>query len=160
MVDLTYKDEVVGTIRPSRHEDCLVVGNNLRQQEAMEIWGYDNSLPVEGVTNSFNKSVVSMTILHDDVPVAMFGIMLLNEIPTLWLMPTDDLKIIGINFIRNTYEWINKMLVDYPTLVAYVDMRNTESLRWMRFVGGRAVDTVFMGMDGMPFRKFEFVCKS
>ena len=71
-------------------------------------------------------------------------------------MPTNDLKNIGRNFVRYTKEWIGRMLNDHPTLVAYVDNRNTESLKWMRFVGGREVDVVFMGKDGMPFRKFEF----
>lgn len=163
MTNLTYNDTIVGTIRPSHHGDCLIVGHNLREREAQELWGYDNSLPVEGVTNSFNKSVVSMTIEHDNIPVAMFGIMILKDVPTLWLMPTDDLGKIGRNFVRNTREWINKMLMDYSTLTAFVDNRNKESLRWMSFVGGKMVDTIFMGKDSMPFRKFIFerdVCKS
>jgi len=155
-MDLTYKDEVVGIIRQATHEDCLIVGSNLRIREMQEIWGYDNSLPVEGVTNSFNKSVVSMTILHDDKPVAIFGIMILKEVPTLWLMPTNDLEKIGRNFVRNTKEWINKMLEEYPTLVAYVHWANDESLQWMNFVGGRQIEKVFMGKDNSPFWKFEF----
>jgi hypothetical protein len=161
MRDLTYHNSVVGTIRPSHHGDCLVVGSNLREREAMEIWGYDNSLPVEGVTKSFNKSVVSMTIEHDGHPIAMFGIMLINGIATLWLMPTEDLNIIGRNFLRNTREWIEKMLEEYPTLVAYVDCRNDESVKWMRFVGGNGDGVVHMGISGMPFIKFIFgdVCK-
>ena len=156
MTNLTYNDSVVGIIRPSTHEDCLFVGSNLREREAQELWRYDNSLPVQGVTNSFNKSVVSMTILHEDKPVAMFGIMILNDIPTLWLMPTDNLSSIGRNFVRNTSEWIQKMLIDYPTLVAYVHWANDESLKWMEFVGGRQIEKVFMGYDSSAFWKFEF----
>ena len=156
MTDLTYNDSVVGIIRPSTHEDCLIVGSNLREREAQEIWGYDNSLPVEGVTKSFNKSVIKMTILHNDKPVAMFGIMILNDVPTLWLMPTDDLSNIGRNFVRNTSEWIQKMLVEYPTLVAYVHWANDESLKWMRFIDGKEVGRVFMGITNSPFIKFEF----
>ena len=156
MTDLTYKDEVVGTIRPATHEDCLIVGNNLRDREAQEIWGYDNSLPVEGVTKSFNKSVVKMTILHDDKPIAMFGIMIEKDIPTLWLMPTNDLEKIGRNFVRNTKEWINKMLEEYPMLTAYVNCMNEESERWMAFVGGKYIRKVFMGKDSAPFWEFKF----
>jgi len=155
-MDLTYKDKSVGIIRPSTHEDCLIVGSNLREREMQEIWGYNNSLPVEGVTNSFNTSVVKMTIEHDGKPIAMFGIMILNEVPTLWLMPTNDLEKIGRNFVRNTKEWINKMLEEYPTLVAYVNCLNEESERWMVYVGGQYIRKVFMGKDNAPFWEFKF----
>jgi len=156
MTNLTYNEPAIGIIRPATHEDCLIIGNNLRQREAMEIWGYDNSLPVEGVTKSFNKSVVKMTIEHDGVPVCLFGIMLINGIATLWLMPTDQLSSIGRIFVRNTKLWLKKMLENYPILVAYVDFRNDESKRWLRWVGGKECGKVFMGISNSPFIKFEF----
>lgn len=155
MIDLTYCEPKVGIIRPSHHGDCLSVGANLREQDALERWNYDRMLPVEGVTDSFNRSSIAMTIEKDGVPIAMFGVIEKPE-PTLWLCPTDKLNTISRIFVRNTRQWIDKMLSHYPYLVAYVDVRNTESLRWIKFVGGKLVDTIFMGRDDLPFRKFEF----
>lgn len=158
MLDLTYCEPIVGKIRPSIKSDCIIIGENLRDQAALEMWNYDRSSPVESCLNSFTKSFVKMTIEHNNIPIAMFGIMLIPE-PTLWMLTTDGLENIGRNFVRNTRSWINKMLVDYPTLVAYVDIRNKESIKWLEFIGGKMVDTVFMGIDDLPFRKYEFTCK-
>jgi hypothetical protein len=163
MIDLTYKDKVVGTIRIARKEDCLVIGTNVRKQDALEIWNYDRTLPHQAVLNSFNNSTVVMTVENRGKQVAMFGIMILVGVPTLWMFSTDDLNQIGRNFLKNTREWINKMLEEYPVLIAYADMRNKESRRWLDFVGGNWDGKVKMGVDMMEFQKYRFereVCKN
>ena len=162
MVNLTYHDKSVGDIRLATKSDCFVIGNNLADQDAIELWNYDRSSPIEACLNSFNKSAVAMTIEHNNRCVAMFGIMVLNDVPTLWMLKTNGLKLIGRNFVRNTKEWIGKMLLDYPVLIAYVDMRNVESRRWMDFIGAKWDGKVKMGVDMMEFQryKFEAICKS
>ena len=102
-----------------------------------------------------------MTIEHDGMPVAMFGIMIIDGTPTLWMLKTDGLKEIRRNFLRNTKIWIEKILLEYPYLVAFVDCRNKDSIRWLRVAGGEMIDIVYMGMDDRPFMKFiwEKSCK-
>lgn len=153
---LNYYDKVVGTIRIATKSDCQIIGNNLRDQDALEMYNYDRSSPVEAVLNSFSKSTIAMTVEHDKIPIAMFGIMLINETPVLWMLTTDGLRKIGRNFVRNTREWINKMLMIYPVLIGYVDLRNQESMIWLKFVKAEFGKTVNMGIDNIPFRKFTF----
>jgi hypothetical protein len=153
---LTYHDKVVGDIRIAKESDCQVLGNNLCEQDAQELYNYDRSSPVDACLNSFKKSTVVMTVEHNAKIVAMFGIMDLSDGPTMWLLKTNGLKLIGRNFLRNTKDWIRKMLEIYPVLIAYVDLRNRESRKWLDFVGGRWDGKVNMGVDMMPFQRYKF----
>lgn len=157
MTYLTYHDDIVGDIRIATLEDCIKIGNNLRKQDALEMYNYDRSTPENAVINSFYKSTIAMTVLHDGVPIAMFGIMVLQDIPTLWMLTTDELKRIGRNFVKNTSDWITKMLEIYPVLIGYVDLRNQESITWLTFVKAEWVGDIYiMGIDKRPFKKFRF----
>lgn len=153
---LTYHDDVVGDIRVAEKSDCIKIGENLREQDALELYNYDRSSPVEACLNSFSKSTIAMTVEHDNIPIAMFGIMVIDDVPTLWMLTTDGLKSIGRNFVRNTRDWINKMLEIYPVLTAYCDCRNKESERWLEYSGGMFGGVFEMGMDKMPFYKYTF----
>ena len=161
-MNLTYKDSVVGVIRPSIKPDCDIIGRDMRKQDAMEMWCFDRSFPKTAVRNSFNKSIISMTIEHDLKPIAMFGIFPRDmDSGTLWMFTTDGLKANGFGrpFVRNCKQWFNDMLEIYPTLYGCVDMRNQESIRWLTYLGATWGTTENMGMDKLPFRNFTFTKK-
>ncbi len=154
---LTYHDEIVGTIRPSIKQDCDIIGRDMRKQDAMETWNFDRSFPLTAVRKSFDKSIISMTIEHAGIPIAMFGIMPKDMTSgTLWMFTTDGLKNIGRPFVRNCKKWFNDMLDIYPNLEGCVDLRNKESLRWLTYLGATWGDIETMGVDNMPFKKFSF----
>lgn len=154
---LTYNNPGVGEVRTSILSDCAVIGQNMRTQDAMEMYNYDRSLPEQACINSFKKSIISMTILHDGKPVAMFGIMPKDfSTGILWMLTTDGLNKVGRPFVRHCKEWFAQMLEIYPVLEGCVDLRNTESIRWLTYVGAVWGDTETMGIDNMPFRKFTF----
>lgn len=157
---LTYQDEKVGTIRYAVLSDCQVIGENMRAQDAIEIYSYDRSEPTQAVINSFSKSIITMTIEHNRKPVAMFGIMPKDMTSgTLWMFTTDGLNEIGRPFVRHCKKWFSEMLELYPTLYGCVDLRNRESIKWLTFVGATWGDTELMGIDKMPFKRFTFTKK-
>lgn len=153
---LTYHDDIVGDIRIAELSDCEIIGSNLREQDALEMYNYDRSSPIQAVINSFNRSMIAMSVEHNNQVVAMFGIMIIDEVPVLWMLTTSGLKNIGRNFVRNTKSWINKMLEIYPELIGYCDLRNQESIKWLSYSGALWRETVNMGIDKMPFKKFIF----
>ena len=55
---LTYQDEKVGTIRYAVLSDCQVIGENMRAQDAMEIWSFNRMRSTQAVINSFSKSII------------------------------------------------------------------------------------------------------
>jgi len=156
-MNLTYQDEKVGKIRYAVLSDCEAIGKNMRAEDALEMWSYDRSRPTQACIKSFSKSMVTMTIEHDGIPVVMFGLMPKDmSTGTLWMFTTDGIKDIGRLFVRNSKRWIEEMLNIYPTLEGFVDLRNEESIKWLTFLKVNWGETVSIGIDKMPFRKFTF----
>ena len=158
-MNLTYQDEKVGIIRYAVLSDCPAIGENMRAQDKLEIWGYDRSFPTEAVIKSLSKSIIAMTIEHDRKPIAMFGIMPKNmSSGTLWMFTTPGLEEsnFGRPFVRNCKKWFSDMLEIYPTLHGCVDLRNEESIKWLTYLGATWGTTEDKGVDKMPFRRFSF----
>lgn len=160
-MSLTYQDSKVGIIRYCKDKDVVFIGNNMRKQDVMEMWNYDRSTSMIAAWNSYNKSIITMTIEHEGNPVALFGIIPKDlSSGTIWMLATDDLKKIGRPFVRNCKKWFNDMLEIYPNLDGYVDLRNTDSIRWLTYIGATWGEVENLGIDKMPFRKFSFVKKN
>ena len=156
---LTYKDEIVGEIRPSIKKDCIHIGYFMREQDKISAWSVLRLSPIGMTLHSFNKSLFSMTITHGGKPIAMFGIMP-KDMSTgiLWMITTDGLEKDGFGrpFVRNCKKWFNDMLELYPVLTGLVDLRNTVSIRWLTYLGCEWGITIPYGIDKMPFKYFSF----
>lgn len=154
---LTYHDKIVGEIRTSIKEDCAFIAKYMRKQDAMEAWSALRMLPYEMTEYSFSRSIISMTILHDEKPVAMFGI-IPDDMSSgvLWMLTTYGLEGIGRPFVRNCKKWFKDMLEIYPLLWGTVDLRNTVSIRWLTYLGCEWGQTLNFGVEQLPFRKFSF----
>ena len=161
-MNLTYNDPIVGIIRPSVKKDCIHIGYHMCKQDALEMWCFDRSSPIEATMNSFRKSLVSMTITHGGKPIAMFGIMPHNmSSGVLWMLTTDGLRdgSFGRPFVRNCRRWIKAMLEIYPVLFGMVDIRNKESLKWLTYIGAELKEDIICGTDKLPFKPFIFIKK-
>lgn len=156
-MNLTYHDEIVGIIRPSMKEDCITIAANIRKQDSIEMWSFYRTDPLKATLNSFNRSMISMTITHDEIPIAMFGI-IPHDMSSgmLWMITTDGIKGIGRVFVRNCKKWFHAMLEFYPKLYGMVDLRNEESIRWLTYIGVSWGNDITAGIDNMPFKTFKF----
>lgn len=161
-MNLTYHDEIVGTIRPSIKEDCVTIARNMRKQDAIEMWSYDRSSPLQACLSSFNKSLICMTIEHEGTPIAMFGVLTVNmSSGILWMLTTDGLEAnnFGRPFVRNCKRWFNAMLEIYPLLYGMVDVRNEKSIKWLTYIGATWGENIISGIDNVPFKPFKFLRK-
>lgn len=157
-MNLTYHDDIVGTIRPSIKEDCIAIAKDMRKEDIMESWSALRLSPIGIAEYSFNKSIISMTILHE-APIAMFGIMPQNmSSGMLWLLTTYGIERNGFGrpFVKNCKRWIKAMLEIYPLLMGYVDLRNKVSIRWLTYLGCEWGETIPFGADEMLFKYFSF----
>lgn len=155
---LTYNDPIVGAIRPSVKEDCFAIAKDMREQDIMESWSALRMSPIEIAQYSFNKSIISMTILHES-PIVMFGIMP-KDMSTgiLWMLTTYGLEADGFGrpFVRNCKKWFNDMLEIYPVLIGTVDLRNKVSIRWLTYLGCEWGEPHLFGEDKIHFKCFYF----
>lgn len=131
----------------------------MREQDKMEAWSALRMSPLDVAQYSFNRSIISMTILHDEKPIIMFGIIPENmSSGVIWMLTTYGIEYEGFGrpFVRNCKKWFNAMLEIYPLLWGTVDLRNEVSIRWLTYLGCEWGKTMPFGVDNLPFRKFTF----
>ena len=58
-------------------------------------------------------------------------------------------------FIRLNREFLPEMLAGYRHLENYVDARNTQAIRWLRWLGFTIHDAVPYGVARLPFHRFD-----
>ena len=146
-------------VRVSEIEDITHIYRNMRDSDRNEIWASNHIFPMEALTSGFKNSVLCYTIELDGRAIAMFGCVpntLIGEEASIWLLATDELSKIRKKFVKQSKAFINLMLEFYPHLMNYVDERNKESIKWLKWCGCQFGDTINYGAEGLPFRFFEF----
>ena len=61
----------------------------------------------------------------------------------------------GFRVLRRSRNVVHDMLSRYDELYNYVDARNTQAIRWLRWLGFTIMDTEPYGLCGLPFHRFE-----
>jgi hypothetical protein len=73
-----------------------------------------------------------------------------------WLLGTDVMDANPRAVIRRSPRYIRPMLELFPHLMNMVDVRNTRSIQWLKFLGFQVHEQpVPYGPYGLPFRFFE-----
>jgi hypothetical protein len=145
-------------VRDSIGNDVFELAKNMRQGDVDEIWASHHLQPVEALSMSYVESKTCLTCCVDDIPVAMFGC---TPSPTsdeglIWMLATDGLYKIALEFVRYSRHFVDILLNDYPRLSNYVDGRNKKSIMWLKRIGAEIKDAEPHGIDGLPFHYFSF----
>jgi hypothetical protein len=151
------KDNII--VRESTNEDVEFLKNRLRFEDIAEIWASHNHTPEKALRLSLEYSDPCLTIEDNGKPVGMFGVTpesMLGNKAVIWLLASDDIEKIKIRFLRNCKIFINSMLNQYPYLYNFIDERNKESIKWLKFLGASFSGPVKFGVEQMPFLFFSF----
>ena len=150
------KDNI--TVTDSEYKDVLNMQDNLTADDVVEIEAMGMT-SLECLTASYNDSIYKYTCKVKGVPVCMFGLnpdSLLGDKAKIWMLATDELKTIQRRFARHSKEVVREYLEDYPLLYNYIDVRNTESIKWLKWLGAKMLHAVPYGINGESFFYFEF----
>ncbi len=131
--------------------------NEMRPLEVMEVWASDHWNPTEAVFMSWARSLKSYTIFHKKKLVGMFGVIpdaLVGERARVWLLTTHEIERMGIRFLKLSREYIGRLRDGYPVLYNWVDARNEQCLKWLRWCGAEVYPPETFGKDGLPFHYF------
>lgn len=132
----------------------------MRDADAIEVWLSAHKTPYQALTEGFNTSIKAWTIMEGDTPIGMFGVSsgsILSNIGIPWLLGTDAMLKIRRQFVRESIQYLNEMLVLYPRLVNFIHIDNVASLRWLRWMGFDFDGPVKAGPEDAEFFKFERV---
>lgn len=156
---MTYYDRNNIRVRDTIPQDVEYLKSRLRQSDIEEVWASHHHTPEEALTLSYRESVLCFTIQVKDTPIAMFGIVaetILGNRATVWLLASDDMKKIQHRFLRYSKAFIQKMLSFYSLLYNFVDMRNLDSRRWLKWCGAEMGQVCAYGIEKQAFQYFQF----
>lgn len=130
------------TVREATLEDCLSVGDRLREEDLAEIRAYAGLGGVEGLLHCFIHSEVTLVVVINGSPETLFGVGPSKsdaKVGIIWLLSTPKLFDISKPFIRHCRSYLDALSEPYELVMNYVDARNESHIRWLRWCGFRFI---------------------
>lgn len=138
--------------------DIGPIAENMRDADKLEIWLSSHLKPYEALRRSLEVSDKTFTIVHDQAPIAMFGVRcqsLLGRTGVPWLLGTDRITEVRQQFIKEGSRWIEILQDGYTVLTNYVHEDNRVSIKWLKRLGFTIMPAVQAGPEMAWFHKFE-----
>lgn len=145
-------------IHPTAPGDVETLIANLRPADLAECQAYGRPGMAEGIRSSARRSLLCWSGFVDGELAAILGVApidMLAGIGSPWMLGTSVLDAHSRVLVRETPEYIGRMLNAFPHLVNFVHAKNTTSVRWLRRLGFTLHEAVPYGALGEPFHPFE-----
>lgn len=110
------------------------------------------------VLHAFSISDMSWTGMVDDVPVCIFGAICYDRSHTTgvpWFLATDEILKYQKTFLSMSRPYLQRMQAAYSRLENWVDVNNTSSIKWLKWLGAEFFGPEPCGPDNAPFWRFE-----
>ena len=104
----------------------------LRQSDIDEITAFTGISPDLAVAYSIAATERGFAVFLDGRLCAVFGV---AHGGIIWLVGTDDITCHPITFYRVSRRIFNRLNSGYSHLENYVDTRNNQCLRWLKWLG-------------------------
>lgn len=135
--------------------DCLDLSKNLREQDEVEISLSNGYSPLQAITLSFTMSQECHTIMYNDAPVGMFGVVDSGMFAAPWLLASKEIEQFPVTFIKECTKWVDSMNDKHPLLINYVHKENTAAIKWLKYLGFRFTKLYeHYGVGQAPFYQF------
>ena len=144
--------------RPATYKDGLVVLNHLRPEDKEEMKG--TGLPLLHVPFGVFLSEHA-TYFHDTdgSPAGLAGVVRLS--PTegqIWMLCTPLITTKPHTFVRGAKKWLKEVEKDYKLLWNIADVRNSVHHKLLKHLGFKALRTVPVGPDALPYFEIVKLC--
>ena len=145
-------------IVPATAEHVSQLSQRLRKADRDEIKASVGQDPEHLILMSVATSPASWTWLYKGEPMAIFGVSPHPNkagVGTPWLLGAEGMEKHKHFFIRNSLEYVERMLDEFPYLENFVDCRNTASIQWLSWCGFALAEVYpFYGAQRLPFIRF------
>ena len=126
-------------IGKASEKHIVPIAKNMRDIDKKEISVSGvNETPYDSLQYAYNKSVKAYTIIIDDNPVVMFGVVnasLLANYGIVWCLGSDNINRIKKTFIQKSKAYIEECLKGYKYVEIYVWIENKLSIKWLKWCG-------------------------
>jgi hypothetical protein len=130
----------------------------MREADKNEVMASSGCNPFDALSRSMLSSDKCWTGVIGGRPSFMFGvtpISLLAGAGAPWMLGTDDVLSVRREFLKRTKGYVAQMWLMFPVLKNFVDARNTESIRWLKWIGFEVMESIPYGIHGELFHPFE-----
>jgi hypothetical protein len=144
-------------IIPAKREHAQILAGDMRDADVAELWDGLRLRPLDAVEHSLKVSRDPKTGLADGRVVVMFGVAQLSQLSRTgypWLLSAKDINKHAKQFLRQTQHFLGEMRQEFSLLENYVDARNRQAIRWMRWMGFEIHPPTPFGIDQLPFHRF------
>ena len=150
---LQHQQEQRSHFRLTTLEDIKYLATRLRYEDKQEILASVGLIPLEALLFSYSNSDLVFTIVNpEDEAVAIFGVGNLgNGVGGIWLLATDNLKDIKFAFLKECKKVINFLNTKYKILWNFVECRNSQHIKWLKWCGFKFINKKNIGVLNKPF---------
>jgi len=144
-------------VRSTVWQDIQELQGNLRNEDRQEVWAATHRDPDTVLEQAVTHSPYCQTIFCDGRVVGIFGVApdpRANSKGSPWLLASNDIEKMSMYILQNCRYYILQIADMFEILENYVDARNKESQRWLKWCGFVLEDPTPYGPDGMPFHRF------
>jgi len=142
-------------IVPSVITDCQEIAENMREQDRIELELSNGYAPLQALVLSHAMSQECNTVLLDDVPVGMFGVVPNGMFSAPWLLGTKELEKLPITLVKIGKQWVEETNAKHPLLINYVHKDNTVAIEWLKHLGFKFIRLYDKhGVGQAPFYQF------
>lgn len=150
---------VIYEVVPATLTLAMKVAANLREADVAEVWAAGRVTPDQAMLTSLEVSKDPQVGLADERPVCVFGVgewsvLSLKGIP--WLLATDELPSHARHFLRESKNYMREVKTRYRLLENYVDARNVQAVKWLRWLEFTMEPAKPFGPDRLPFHRFHW----
>ena len=140
---------------PATNEHLEYVLANLSEANRREIVPFGRS-PEDAVRSTWAHSEETWAIELDGEPVGLYGLC-----PTIdrlrgcpWMIGTERLPLAGLAIVKHARPVVAGFLRKYPRLANWVDDRNQQLIRWLRWTGFAIDPPIAIGSEGALFHRY------
>ena len=143
-------------IVPATLQHAIVLSTTMAKADRREIWASSRATPFEALRCGMEGEAFSGLV--DGRPVCMFGVVpasILGDTATVWMLGSNDLPKYAKPFLRRNRPWLRGVSSRYSVLFNFVDARNENAIKWLKWLGFTLAPAIPYGQDKLPFHPFE-----
>lgn len=146
-------------IIPATTSHVIPVADSMRKTDVDEVLASHGMTPREALSVSLHGSDNAWTVLSPatGLPFAVFGVKrgsVLGDGSVVWLLSTDEIARWRIAFARGSRGYIRALAEKYGVLTNHVDVRNVDSIAWLKWLGADFEEPAPWGVEGRDFQRF------
>ena len=151
-----------GYVRTANHADVSIIARDMREADVAEVQALSGHSPEEALKNGLKLSQggAKTICLSNDIPVGMYGVVPTDQprVGLVWMLAANGIKAVHRQFLRESRDRINELLMDYDLAFNFTDARNHVHHRWIKWAGFTIInERKDFGVERRPFLEFALI---